>query len=358
MLSDGLPNLALGSSGLSAEPDLARQQSLDLASEAGTKGICVYTVGFGIPYATGGISGEASIDEDFLNQVAANSGCGAYYNAQNATQLANVYVSLRHESTGNVLLKQEGDISQGQTVDIGNVQVPDNQSMILFTLNWPGSQLDAVLTDPNGSTVDANYPGASFSIPDTLDSIIIQDPQPGDWKVAAQGVDVPEGITTYNAVLSVRPNPNPPTEVPQESPPTSIPTNPGFPVVVLILVIAGGGIALYVMVQTRKRSGSQPPVGVVSAHLVCISGELVGQTLPLKDRMLVGRGSGSALKLRDRTISRRHVQFRFARGQWYIQDMSSQTGTFINEAKVQATSLKNGDRIRIGSNVFEFRVIG
>lgn len=355
MLSDGLPNIPLASSGWFGDPNLPRQQSLDLALEAGTKGICIFTVGFGIPNTMGGISGEASIDEDFLKQVSANSGCGVYYNAQNATQLANVYVSLRHLSTGNILLNQTGNISQGQTVDIANVQVPDNQSMILFTLNWPGSQLDAVLTDPSGATVDSNYLSASFSTADTLASVIIQNPQPGDWKVAAKGVDVPEGMTTYNAVLSARPNPNPPTEVPQEAPPATVPTAPGFPVVILLLVVAGGGIAVYVLMQTRAKSRSKTLVGAMAAQLVCITGELVGRVLPLKDGLLVGRGSGSTLKLKDRVVSRRHMKFRFAGGQWFIQDLNSQSGTFVNDVKVKATVLNNGDRIRIGSTIFEFR---
>jgi hypothetical protein len=235
-------------------------------------------------------------------------------------------------------------------VNIANVQVPDNQSMILFALNWPGSQLDAVLTDPGGIVVDANYPNASVSASDTLASIIIQGPQPGEWKVAAKGVDVPEGTTVYNAVMSVRPNPNPPA-----APQATVPTTPGFPVVVLILIVAGGGIAIYVMMQTRARSRAKVPVGVTSAQLVCRRGELVGHNIPLRDGMLVGRGSGSLLKLKDRTVSRQHAVFRSASGQWFIQDMESQTGIFVNDVKIQATALKNGDRIRIGSSEFEFR---
>jgi pimeloyl-ACP methyl ester carboxylesterase len=350
MLSDGLPNVPLGSSGNFGDADLARQQSLDLASEAGSKGICIYTVGFGIPYTAGNISGEASIDENFLKQVAANSGCGTYYNAQNATQLANVYVNLRHQSTGNVLLSQTGDISQGQTVDIGNVQVPDNQSMILFTLNWPGSQLDAILIDPTGANVDSSYPNASFSMADTLASVIIQNPQPGEWKVTAKGVDVPGGTTTYNAVLSVRPSP-----IQQTAPQPTIPSTPAFPVVILILVVAGGGIAIYVMTQTRARSRSQMPVDITSAQLVCISGESAGRTIVLTDRLIAGRGSRSTLQLKDQTISRQHAVFRFAGGYWYIQDLNSKTGIFVNGMRVDAIILKNGDHIRIGSNAFEFR---
>lgn len=345
MLSDGMPNIGLGGVDLGDE-SLVRQQALDLASEAGTKGICIYTVGFGIPETAGSISGEASIDEDFLKQVATNSGCGAYYNAQNATELANVYVNLRHQSTGNILLNQTGNIAQGQTVDIGDVQVPDNQTMILFTLNWPGSQLDAILMDPTGKIVNSNYPKSFFSLTDTLASIIIQDPQPGQWKVSARGVDVPEGVTTYNAVISARPNPNPPTALPQET--------PAFPVVIIILAIASVGVATYVMTQTRTRKRLSAPAITVQAQLIAIHGEKAGQAFLLSDRLVTGRGSRCALQLKEQTISRQHAIFRFSSGHWYVQDMNSKTGTYVNDTRVNAKILKNGDHIRIGSNVFEF----
>ena len=355
LLSDGLPNVGLRGTNVS-DPAIVRQQVLDLASEAGSKGICIYTVGFGVPSTGSGNFIGGSIDENLLKQVAANSGCGAYYNAQNAIELANVYVRLRHESTGNILLKQTGNISRGQTVDIGNVQVPDNQSMILFTLNWPGSRLDAVLTDPSGQTVDTNYPKASFSISDTLASIIIQDPQTGEWNVVAKGVDVPEDTTVYNAIMSVRPNPNPPTPMPQATPQASIPPTPGFPIVILILVVAGGGIAIYVYTSTRAKRRFNTPIGVLSAQLICISGEKAGQTVSIKDRLLIGRGSGCRIRLSDRTVSRQHATLRFANGHWFIQDMNSRTGTFVNDAKIEATTLNAGDRIRIGSSIFEFRI--
>ncbi len=65
LLSDGMPNVALGGDQFAGE-DVVRQQVLDLAGEAGQKGICIYTIGLGIPGTTGGVSGENSIDKDFL----------------------------------------------------------------------------------------------------------------------------------------------------------------------------------------------------------------------------------------------------------------------------------------------------
>ncbi len=176
--------------------------------------------------------GEAAIDEDLLQQISRTSGCGEYYGAEDATQLANVYVSLRHSSTGNILLQQVGNIAQGEEIQIASIEVPQYQSQILFTLNWPGSQLEPVLIDPTSQIVDTNYPGASFSSYNSLASIIIRDPEAGTWQVSARGVDVPQGSTSYNAILSSRPSPITPTPTSVPTTPTPEPeivTSPGFP---------------------------------------------------------------------------------------------------------------------------------
>jgi uncharacterized protein YegL len=347
LLSDGLPNVALNQN-LFLAPDQIKQEVLDLASQAGQRGQCIYTVGFGIPFAVGTISLAASIDEDFLKQVAANSGCGAYYNAQSATELANIYVRLRHTSTGNLLFEQTGEIAQGETVDIGAVDVPANQSLMLFTLNWPGSRLDPILKDPNGQPVDANYQGASVSTSSSLASIIVNNPKAGQWQVAAQGVDVPEGVTTYNAAVSSRAG--------AMTPATSAAGS--FPLVILAIVLGGGAVGVYVLSRTarRQRTGAGAVQGA-TARLIGLGGAMAGRTLPVGATTLtIGRGRLNTIALSDTQASRRHAVIRYGQGRWFIQDQGSSTGTFVNGQRVTATALNNGDRIRIGSTEFEFRV--
>ena len=287
LLTDGMPNI-----GLNGETDEAtvRQQVLDLATQASKKGICIYTIGFGDP--TLGNSSNSGLDEDFLKQVASDSVCGTYQNAKDAWQLANVYIGLRHTSTGNTLLQKTGQISQGQNIDIGSVQVPDNQSMLLFTLNWPGSRLTPLLTDPNGRQVDSNYPGASFSTTNTLASIIIQNPTVGQWNVVAQGVDVPEGTTNYNAILSVRSNPIIPTTQPVQP---QAPASSAFPIVLIIVVLAAGAVGIYVLTQVTRRNRIITPSGFAedSGQLMALNGTAAGRAFMLMD----GSGDRAVFKL-------------------------------------------------------------
>lgn len=339
LLSDGLPNIGLNTTDLL---DIAtiKQQILDLATQAGQNGVCIYTVGFGDPNI-----GFDSIDEGFLAEVANASGCGAYYNAVNAIDLANVYVELRHVSTGNIVFQQSGQISQGQQLDLGQFEVPENQEIMLFTLNWPGSKLQAVIKDPSGTTVDPNYPGASISEASTLLSIILDNPKAGNWTIGVVGVDVPEGTTVYNTIISTRAG----AAIP---PPTK---SGSFPIVIIFILLAGSAIGVYVYSNSIKRAGKTAGAVVQGgARLVGSGGEYDNQTITIRDGLVIGRGSGSDIRLSDPSVSRWHARIRLAQGAWFIQDQGSKGGIYVNGQRVNASRLNNGDSIQIGNNSFRF----
>lgn len=348
LLSDGLPNI--GWSG--GQNDLAaiQQEVLDLAGQAGNQGICVFTVGFGDPAA-----GAGSIDEDFLKQVASASGCGEYYNARNSIDLANIYVELRHTSTGTILLNQSGQIAQGEQIDLGSIAVAQNQSTMLFTLNWPGSKLEPTILDPVGVTVDENYPGASISSSASLVSVIISNPPPGDWKVRILGADVPEGQTDYKALLSTRQGPV--AVATATAAPTEIPAAPvepsSAPLALVTVLIAGGLVGVYAYSRSLKRSAR---LAGGSARLRGISGLVAGQTFTIRDGDTLGRGSRNAILLKDPAVSREHAVIRYADGAWFIRDAGSSGGVYVNGQRVTAIRLNPGDQVCLGDQVFIFEL--
>jgi hypothetical protein len=339
LLSDGMPNIGLNGE---SDEDAVRQQVLDLATQAHQRGICIYTVGFGDP--TLGSSDNRGLDEDFLRQVAKNSDCGTYQNARDSWQLANVYIGLRHASTGTTLLQRSGDIAQGQTVDVGPVQVPPDQALILFTLNWPGSRLEPRLTDPSGRPIDSSYPGASVSTANALSSAVIQNPAAGLWHVSVQGVDVPEGSTKYNVVLSARAG-------------RVATSSSGLWIFLILILVGGAAVAIIAASRSTSAVSLQPrPVRVQGGALLIPSGQGgTGRPISLLDGLLIGRSSSCGLRLADPAVSRRHARLRYGSGRWYIQDLNSAAGTLVNGAEVNATALRSGDRIQIGSSEFEFR---
>jgi hypothetical protein len=167
-------------------------------------------------------------------------------------------------------------------------------------------------------------------------------------------VNVPEGTTNYNALLSIRPNPYFPTSIPIQTAP--LPSSSGFPLVIAIVVLAGAGVVVYTIVLSGRRSRNQPRMfAAVPGSLIGLSGTYAGRSIPLGDGMQIGRSSLSNLRLSDPSISRRHAQIRFAGGRWYIQDLKSQSGVYVNGVRIQAAPLNPGDRIRIGFTEFEYR---
>jgi Zn-dependent metalloprotease/uncharacterized protein YegL len=340
LLSDGMPNIGLGGAS-SGDVALAKNQSLDLAQQAGSSGVCIYTVGFGNPSAPT-LSNEW-IDEQFLKDMAAASKCGAYYSAQDARQLNKVFIEVRHTSTGNILLDQDGQISQNEKVAIGMANVQNGQDMALFTLNWPGSQLDPILTDPSGRAVDSTYPAASISTTNTMATVIIQNPKPGQWQVGALGVNVPEGRTTYSAIFSTRAG--------KVIPPKS---QYGMGFVLLVLAVTGGGVAVYALQRNRKRILPAKPGP--KARLIGMKADGEKIDVDIFDGYLIGRGTACHLQLPDLNVSRVHAQLRYSQGAWYIQDRGSTGGTWINGQRVNAAGLHTGDRIQIGATQLEFRL--
>lgn len=73
--------------------------------------------------------------------------------------------------------------------------------------------------------------------------------------------------------------------------------------------------------------------------------------LPAHEPQLIGR-STEALPISDATVSRRHAELTPDDGRWYIRDLDSANGTFVNGRPVlDSTEVAPGDRIRCGSLV-------
>lgn len=76
--------------------------------------------------------------------------------------------------------------------------------------------------------------------------------------------------------------------------------------------------------------------------------------LPDHEPQLIGRSS-EALPLSDTTVSRRHAELTPDSGAWYIRDLASQNGTYVNGVRItERTRLKPGDQIRTGATLFVY----
>lgn len=69
---------------------------------------------------------------------------------------------------------------------------------------------------------------------------------------------------------------------------------------------------------------------------------------PVVDRVTLGRGPDSLLRLDDPSVSRRHAVVFFRHGHIMLEDQGSTNGTFVNGERIDKAELKNGDRLRLG----------
>lgn len=66
------------------------------------------------------------------------------------------------------------------------------------------------------------------------------------------------------------------------------------------------------------------------------------------DRTTAGRNPDSDVFLDDVTVSRKHVEIERRAGEFFVRDLGSLNGTYVNAERVEETKLATGDEIQIG----------
>jgi two-component system NtrC family sensor kinase len=93
------------------------------------------------------------------------------------------------------------------------------------------------------------------------------------------------------------------------------------------------------------------------ASLFVIQGRDQGKRYDLTNAMLaIGREANNVVQLHDTEVSRRHAELRKdgATGQFFLTDLGSSNGTYVNSERVAQHVLKSGDRVQIGRTLMLF----
>ncbi len=70
--------------------------------------------------------------------------------------------------------------------------------------------------------------------------------------------------------------------------------------------------------------------------------------------VIIGRDPVCELHLDERTISVRHAKLAYHHSQWWVEDLHSRNGTYLNQEPVSIpVVLASGDKLRCGSVVFQ-----
>ena len=72
----------------------------------------------------------------------------------------------------------------------------------------------------------------------------------------------------------------------------------------------------------------------------------------VKSEVSIGRDETCDLILPEETISSRHTRLNYRNAHWWVEDLLSTNGTFLNDERVETpTILISGDELRIGNNI-------
>ena len=75
----------------------------------------------------------------------------------------------------------------------------------------------------------------------------------------------------------------------------------------------------------------------------------------LDDEIFLGRGNDNEIVIKDPYISKKHLKIIEDEGNYYLEDLNSANGTYINGDRIMdVVELANGDRIKIGQVEFLF----
>ena len=90
--------------------------------------------------------------------------------------------------------------------------------------------------------------------------------------------------------------------------------------------------------------------------LLIESGQASGRAFEFDDDILIGRGLAPDFAIHDSRVSRRHAAMRRQGKTYLLSDLGSGNGTMVNGVRITGpTALADGDRIRLGDVLLEFR---
>jgi hypothetical protein len=106
------------------------------------------------------------------------------------------------------------------------------------------------------------------------------------------------------------------------------------------------------------RASAKAPRGGRKARLV-IAGEAGRKkqaSWELEGDVNIGRAPECAVSVDDEFASNLHSKIYQAEGRYYVEDLGSTNGTYVNGRRIHyPTELRGGDRVKIGRTVMEFR---
>jgi hypothetical protein len=129
--------------------------------------------------------------------------------------------------------------------------------------------------------------------------------------------------------------------------------------VYLVLFLLLIGVQREMRMRLPQTAPSSPAASFGRLRVIQAGGDArlrPGAILPLQPETNLGSQAGNDLILRDRFVSGRHARLRWDGVAWWVDDLNSTNGTFVNRQRVSPgvpAGLASGSVLEIGDLAFE-----
>ena len=106
--------------------------------------------------------------------------------------------------------------------------------------------------------------------------------------------------------------------------------------------------------KVKEATGEMP--ADMDVMVVIVDGKDIGREFAItKAKVIVGREGGTAdIQVEDAGISRQHAEIGLEKSSWYLKDLGSTNGTLKNGTKIVRSTLRHGEKFKIGETTFQF----
>jgi diguanylate cyclase (GGDEF)-like protein len=115
----------------------------------------------------------------------------------------------------------------------------------------------------------------------------------------------------------------------------------------------GGTLILQRPLELSERQHPAGDACLVNLHP---PGPDIGRRIPLLHaQYIVGRDNEAGFVVARSSVSRQHARLYLADdGHWWVEDLNSTNGTFVNETRIKLQKLAESDQVRFGDAIYKF----
>ena len=129
--------------------------------------------------------------------------------------------------------------------------------------------------------------------------------------------------------------------------------------ILAIALYAFLGWALWNLLRELKQQGDRLATQKKPGITLSIKSEQgkESQQQFLQPQIMIGRDTKCDVSVMDEALSAHHARLTHHHGQWWLEDLNSRNGTFLNREKLNTSAvIITGDQFKCGNTLFDVRV--